>query len=116
LTIAVVYYTLHIVIFGGNPLADEKNKTGKSSAEKRHAQSEVRRLRNKAVKSACRTSAKKFVAAVQKKDQAAAKDALVALQSELDNAQRKGILHRNTVARKKSRMFKLYNVTFASAN
>jgi small subunit ribosomal protein S20 len=98
-------------------LAEEKKvAVKKSSAQKRHEQSERRRMRNKAIRSTCRTSAKKFVAAVQKKDQAAAKDALVALQSELDNAQRKGILHRNTVARKKSRMFKLYNVTFASAN
>ncbi|MBP5442519.1 MAG: 30S ribosomal protein S20 [Treponema sp.] len=87
----------------------------KSSAEKKHAQSEVRRLRNKSVKSGCRTSAKKFVAAVQKKDQKLAQELLVALQSELDNAQRKGIMHRNAVARKKSRMFKLYNNTFAAA-
>ena len=61
----------------------------KTSAEKKHAQSEVRRLRNKSVKSGCRTSAKKFVAAVQKKDQKLAQELLVALQSELDNAQRK---------------------------
>ena len=87
----------------------------KSSAEKRHAQSEVRRLRNKAVKSRCRTSVKKFVAAVQKKDQETAQTALREVQSELDNAKRKGVLHANTVARKKSRMFKLFNVTFATA-
>lgn len=87
----------------------------KSSAEKRHAQSEVRRLRNKAVKSRCHTSIKKFVAAIQKKDQELAQAALKDLQSELDVANRKGVLHANTVARKKSRMFKLYNVTFAAA-
>ncbi len=86
----------------------------KTSAEKRHAQSEVRRLRNKAVKSECRTSAKKFVAAVQNKDQKLAQETLKALQSTLDNAQRKGVLKRNAVSRKKSRMFKLYNVTFAA--
>ena len=85
----------------------------KTSAEKRHAQSEVRRLRNKAVKSRCHTSVKKFVAAVQKKDKDLAADLLKKVQSEYDNAQRKGVLHRNTVARKKSRMFKLYNVTFS---
>ena len=94
-------------------MADEKKvAVKKSSAEKRHAQSEVRRLRNKAVKSTCRTSAKKFVAAVQKKDQEAAKAALIALQHEYDVAQRKGVMHRNAVSRKKSRMYKLYNVTF----
>ncbi|MBQ1832473.1 MAG: 30S ribosomal protein S20 [Treponema sp.] len=94
-------------------MADEKKvAVKKSSAEKRHAQSEVRRLRNKAVKSTCRTSAKKFVAAVQKKDQEEAKKALVALQSEYDTAVRKGVIHRNAASRKKSRMYKLYNVTF----
>ncbi len=87
----------------------------KTSAEKKHAQSEVRRLRNKKVKSQCHTSAKKFVAAVQKKDKDVAQKALVDLQSELDNAVRKGVLHPNNASRKKSRMFKLFNTTFAVA-
>ena len=82
----------------------------KTSAEKALAQSEVRRLRNKAVKSSCRTYAKSFVAAVQKKE--LAKSALKTLVSELDSAGRKGILTRNAVSRKKSRMMKLYNVSF----
>lgn len=86
----------------------------RTSAEKRHAQSEVRRLRNKAVKSRVHTSAKKYIAAVQKKDQTLALDLLRALQSELDNALRKNVLKRNSVSRKKSRMYKLYNVTFAA--
>ncbi len=86
----------------------------KSSAEKKHAQSEVRRLRNKAVKSECHTSAKKFVDAVQKKDQTLALEKLRELQSVLDNAKRKGVLKANTAARKKSRMAKLYNKTFAA--
>ncbi|MBQ2529653.1 MAG: 30S ribosomal protein S20 [Treponema sp.] len=92
----------------------EENKVAvkKSSAQKRHAQSEVRRLRNKAVKSTCRTSAKKFVAAVHKKDKDEALKALKALQSEYDTAVRKGVMHRNAVSRKKSRMYKLFNVTF----
>ena len=94
-------------------MAEEKKvAVKKSSAQKRHEQSERRRMRNKAIRSTCRTSAKKFVAAVQKKDQEAAKAALVALQHEYDVAQRKGVMHRNAVSRKKSRMYKLYNVTF----
>ncbi len=93
-------------LFGGSLL---KKKT---SAEKAFAQSEVRRLRNKAVKSTCRTYAKSFVAAVQKKDEELAKVALKTLVSELDSAGRKGILTRNAVSRKKSRMMKLYNVSF----
>ncbi len=87
----------------------------KSSAEKKHAQSEVRRLRNKKVKSQCHTSVKKFVAAVQKKDKDLAQKALIDVQSELDNAVRKGVIHKNTSARKKSRMFKLFNTTFTAA-
>ena len=85
----------------------------KTSAEKRHAQSEVRRLHNKAIKSTCRTYAKQFVEAVHSKDNAEAK--LRALVSELDSARSKGVLKRNAVSRKKSRMMKLFNVSFAAA-
>ena len=87
----------------------------KSSAEKRFRQSEERRLRNKAVKSSALTCAKKFVAAVQAKDQSLAAETLRLLCKELDTAGRKGILTRNAVSRKKSRMMKLYNVSFAAA-
>ena len=87
----------------------------KSSAEKRFRQSEQRRLRNKAIKSSARTCAKKFVAAVQAKDQALAGEKLRLLCKELDTAGRKGILSPNSVSRKKSRMMKLYNVSFAAA-
>ncbi len=87
----------------------------KSSAEKRHRQSEVRRLRNKAAKSAVRTSAKKIVAAVTSKDASDAEAKLQLLVKELDTAGRKGILTKNAVSRKKSRMMKLYNVSFAAA-
>ena len=87
----------------------------KTSAEKRHEESEARRLHNKAVKSRCHTSARKFVEAVQKKDQSLAQEALKALQSELDNAYRKGVMKRNAASRKKSRMTRLYNITFAAA-
>ena len=78
----------------------------KSSAEKRFRQSEERRLRNKAVKSSARTCAKKFVAAVQAKDQPLAAETLRLLCKELDTAGRKGILTRNAVSRKKSRQSK----------
>ncbi|MBO4387083.1 MAG: 30S ribosomal protein S20 [Treponema sp.] len=88
-----------------------KNKT---SAEKRHEQSEVRRMRNRAVKSRCHTSAKKFLAAIQQKDQNLAQEAYRALQSELDNAKRKGVIKSNACSRKKSRMAILLNKTFAA--
>ena len=86
----------------------------KSSAEKRHAQSEVRRLHNKAIKSTCRTYAKQFVEAVQAKDQKLAEEKYKQLQKELDTARSKGVLKRNAVSRKKSRMMNLYNAPFAA--
>ena len=89
--------------------------TKKSSAEKRYAQSEVRRLHNKSIKSSCKTYAKQFVEAVQAKDKALAETRLKTLVSELDSARSKGVLTRNAVSRKKSRMMKLFNVTFAEA-
>ncbi|MCR5080309.1 MAG: 30S ribosomal protein S20 [Treponema sp.] len=86
----------------------------KKSADKRYAQSETRRMRNKAVKSQVHTALRKFTEAVQKKDQNLSSELLKALQSELDNAYRKGVIKQNACARKKSRMFKLFNVTFAA--
>ncbi|AEE17327.1 30S ribosomal protein S20 [Treponema brennaborense] len=86
-----------------------------SSAEKRHKQSEVRRLRNKSVKSSARTSVRKYVEAVQAKDSALAAQLLKDLVKELDTAAGKGILSKNAVSRKKSRMMKLYNVSFGAA-
>jgi small subunit ribosomal protein S20 len=80
-----------------------------SSAEKRHRQSEERRIRNKTVKSAVRTSAKKFVVFAQKKDLAQAEAALKDMIKKIDTAARKGIIKKNAAARKKSRMQRLFN-------
>lgn len=85
-----------------------------ASAVKRHKQSEVRRIKNKAVKSSVRTSAKKFVTSVQAKESAQAGTLLHDLVKELDTAARKGIISRNAAARKKSRMQKLYNASFVA--
>ncbi len=86
-----------------------------TSAEKRYAQSEVRRLHNKAIKSTCKTYAKQFVEAVQAKDQKAAEEKYKLLQKTLDSARSKGVMTRNAVSRKKSRMMNLYNYTFNTA-
>ena len=86
-----------------------------SSAEKRFRQSEVRRIHNKAIKSKCRTLAKKFVQSVHEKDAALAMEKYKLLQKELDSAKSKGVLKANTVARKKSRMMKLYNNAFSQS-
>jgi small subunit ribosomal protein S20 len=80
-----------------------------SSAEKRHRQSEERRVRNKAVKSSVRTSAKKFTLLVQQKETGGAEAALKDMISKLDSAARKGIIKKNAASRKKSRMQRLFN-------
>jgi len=79
------------------------------SAEKRQRQNEKRRLTNKSTKTAVRTAAKKVVVASEKKDVAAAKEALLEMIKRIDSAARKGIIKKNTAARKKSRMQKLVN-------
>jgi len=84
------------------------------SAEKRHRQSEDRRKRNKAVKSAVRTSAKKVVHLVQKKETAEAETALKDMIKKIDTAAGKGVIKKNAAARKKSRMQRLFNTLKAA--
>ena len=88
--------------------------TKNTSAQKRHRQSEERRLRNKAVKSSVRTSAKKFVVLAQKSERnpteaGEAEAALKDMIKKIDTAAQKGIIKKNTAARKKSRMQRLFN-------
>jgi small subunit ribosomal protein S20 len=85
-----------------------------SSAEKRHRQSEERRLRNKAVKSSVRTSVKKFVLLAQKKEVGEAETALKDMIKRIDTAARKGVIKKNAAARKKSRMQLLFNALKAA--
>ncbi|MGP1588034.1 MAG: 30S ribosomal protein S20 [Treponemataceae bacterium] len=86
----------------------------KDSAAKRHKQSEVRRMRNKSAKSTVHTFERKFVESVHAKDQNAAGENLKVLIKELDTVAGKGILTKKAVARKKSRMTKFFNVSFAA--
>ena len=80
-----------------------------NSAEKRQRQNEKRRLTNKKAKSTIRTAAKKVTIAAQGKDKATAEAALLVMIKEIDTAARKGIVKKNTAARKKSRMQRLVN-------
>jgi small subunit ribosomal protein S20 len=84
-----------------------------SSAEKRHRKSEERRLRNKSAKSAVKSSVKKFTTLAQKKDPEA-ESALKEMIKKLDTAAGKGIIKKNTAARKKSRMQRYYNTMKAA--
>ena len=79
------------------------------SAEKRQRQNEKRRLANKSTKTSIKKEKKKVVMASEKKDTEAAKQALSEMIKRIDSAARKGIIKKNTAARKKSRMQRLVN-------
>jgi small subunit ribosomal protein S20 len=74
------------------------------SAEKRLRQTEKRTVINRARMSRVRTFVKKVETAIETGDKAAAQSALQLAQPELHRATTKGVLHKNTVARKLSRL------------
>jgi small subunit ribosomal protein S20 len=74
------------------------------SAEKRLRQTEKRTVINRARMSRVRTFVKKVETAIETGDKAAAQSALQLAQPELHRATSKGVLHKNTVARKLSRL------------
>jgi small subunit ribosomal protein S20 len=74
------------------------------SARKRIRQNLRRAARNQARKSRMRTFVKKVEAAVASGDKTAAVEALRAAQPEMQRAANKGVVHRNTVSRKLSRL------------
>jgi small subunit ribosomal protein S20 len=75
-----------------------------ASARKRIRQTEKRTVRNKARRSRMRTFLRKVEQAIAGGDQAQAQDAFRAAQPELQRAATKGVVHRNAVARKLSRL------------
>ncbi len=80
-----------------------------ASAKKRIKQNERDRGRNRARKSALKTETKKFLDAVGSGETQVATDALSTVQKTLDQVAAKGTLHKNTVARRKSRLAKQLN-------
>lgn len=75
-----------------------------ASAKKRNRQTVVRTERNAARKSRMRTFVKKVETAIAGGDKGAAAAALQAAQPEMQRAAGKGVIHRNTVSRKLSRL------------
>jgi small subunit ribosomal protein S20 len=71
---------------------------------KRNRQNETRRQRNKAIGSSLKTSVKKVEAAATAGE--ATDDLLREAQARIDTAVSKGVLHKKTAARKKSRLAK----------
>jgi small subunit ribosomal protein S20 len=77
------------------------------SAEKRNRQNEVERERNRAYRSRMRSSIKKLRTLVESGDAAGARAALPATLGLIERTAQKGVIHRNTAARYKSRLAKL---------
>ncbi|MGI6434297.1 MAG: 30S ribosomal protein S20 [Syntrophomonadaceae bacterium] len=76
---------------------------------KRARRAEANRLRNKANKSRLKTAVKQYEEALQGGDQQKAQESLIAATSLIDRNVSKGILHRNTAARRKSALAKRVN-------
>lgn len=81
------------------------------SAAKRMRQEQKRRLHNRMVKSVVKTNVTKARQAIVSGTDA--ETAVRAAVSELDRAAKKGVIHRNNAARRKSRLMKQLNATLA---
>lgn len=79
----------------------------KNSAAKRHRQSQGRRLRNKMVKTRVRTNTRKLTELIAGNSKEEAAKQYKEVSSLLDRAVSKGIIHKNTAARKKHRLHKM---------
>lgn len=74
------------------------------SAKKRIKVTEVKTAQNRMIKSALKTTIKKFEAAVATKNVEEAQTSFVKVTKALDMAAQKGVVHKNMAARKKSRL------------
>ena len=79
-----------------------------AAAEKRMRQERKRRLHNRMVKSIVKTQITKARQAIDTGTEDA-EEAVRAAVSELDRAAKKGVIHRNNAARRKSRLMKQLN-------
>ncbi len=79
---------------------------------KRNKQNEKARLRNRAVRSEMKTREKTALEAAGTENEA---EALGAALKRIDKATQKGVLHKNTAARKKSRLVKAVKAASAES-
>lgn len=79
------------------------------SAKKRILVNRTKADKNKAIRSAVKTSIKKVEAAVANNDKETAAVALTSAISTIDKATSKGVYHKNTSSRKVSRLSKAVN-------
>lgn len=83
---------------------------------KRNRQNEKRRLRNKSVRSALKTQAKRVRVAVAEGDAEAAQAQARAAARAFDKAASKGVVHPRTAARHKSRLARAANRVAAGSD
>jgi len=75
------------------------------SAEKRVRQTKIRRLRNKSVKTRFRNVTKELLVAIETKESPEKINELLSLSfSVLDNAAKKGVIHKRQASRRKARL------------
>ena len=74
------------------------------SAKKRILVNRTKAERNKAIKSGVKTAIKKVYTAIEANDKEAAAAALLNATSVIDKATSKGVYHKNTASRKKSKL------------
>ncbi len=83
------------------------------SAIKRVSVIEKKTLRNNMIKSGCRTAVRKFEKAIEAKDVKNAESLFIEATKKIDMACSKGVIVKNTAARKKSRLAKKLNAVKA---
>ena len=83
------------------------------SALKRARQNEKRRLRNKSTKTRVKSIVKSVRLSVSEKSKEEVLSELKTAQSIIDNAAKKGVIHKKTASRKISRLSKLANTNTA---
>jgi len=79
------------------------------SAVKRARQNEIRRLRNKSVRTSIKTIIKDVRSSAGETSGSDMPIKISTVQSAIDKASKKGVIHRRTAARKISRLHKLAN-------
>jgi small subunit ribosomal protein S20 len=83
------------------------------SAEKRVRQNVKRELRNRRTKSMLKTSIRRFEESLQSGNMDEAKVTLNAAVRQIDRAATRGVVHKNTAARKKSRLSRIFSQSLA---
>ena len=79
------------------------------SAQKQVRVTERKRLRNKSIRSLCKTNINKAEGLIFSGELESAREAVEAAISSLDKAAEKGVIHPNNAARRKARLMKKLN-------